>query len=93
MDYEKAQDEWVELTGTRVGDTVMVLFKGNAPDTGWPEVWWSEMMDDLVGRSYKVTEITDWGIQLGNSRLQKDFSGEKYNDFYVPFYVLAKKEK
>lgn len=76
-EYLKAQAK----CGIKVGDTVKVLRKAEDGEQGWDNAWVGDM-NDMIGRRYKVMEITGGGIQLRTPALRFTLG--------FPYFVLQK---
>ena len=87
MDYKKAQEEWLKITGVREGSRVKVLFKAGK-DSGWG-TYWADEMDECIGNVYEVKSIhPQTGLVLSES------AGGGYRAGYsFPFYSLVKEDK
>lgn len=51
-------------SGIEVGDTVKVLAKAEPNERGWSNVW-PLVMDNFVGETFVVNQVTTWGISNG----------------------------
>lgn len=80
--YQEKQQAWVELFDIKVGDEVLVARRTTrAEEHAWRDTW-SPIMNETVGKTYKVEQIRENGIRLRNPA---SWSGG-YN---YPFYVLV----
>lgn len=75
--YLKAQAK----CGIKEGDTVLVLRKAEDNEQGWDNSWVGDM-NDMIGKNYKVREVTEGGFQL-QTPAQRFTLG-------FPYFVLRK---
>jgi preprotein translocase subunit YajC len=79
--YEARQNKWIENTGVKKGDRVLIA-SGLNVDERWSEASWVGSMDKDVGQVGRVTFIDTSGI-----RVRTD-----YDTWWYPFFVLVKVE-
>lgn len=77
--YKELQDNFVDLSKLKVGDTVKVLRAAKRGEMGWG-VNWHPDMTKLVGKGFEVREITKEGIGIET----------KDNYWVFPVFVLQK---
>lgn len=80
--YEARQNKWIENTGVKKGDKVLIA-SGLNVDERWSEASWVRSMGKDVGQVGRVTFIDTSGI-----RVRTD-----HDTWWYPFFVLVKVEE
>lgn len=75
-EVEKLYIKYQKASGLKVGDKVKVLRKARDHENGWTNGWISDM-DLMVGNTYVIDHISDWG-------------GVTLKEWGFPFFVLEK---
>lgn len=83
-EMEKLYLELQKEADFRVGDRVKVLRAAESWENGWQEVWDSEIKDKFVGKTFKIRDVSKWGISLRY--------GEGALAWHFPYFILEREQ-